>query len=65
MNINTQKIVVFLAKDGMTRAKLADLSGICRQQVSTILRRGTCSEISAGKIARALGVDVEELLEVK
>ena len=64
MKINTHKINVLLAKKGLTQTALAELSGMTRQNVCAILNRGTCYPVSAGKIARALGVDVEELLEV-
>ena len=65
MNINSQKIEIMLANNCMTKAALAEKAGISRQSISTILRRGTCSTPNAGKLARALGVDVEELSEVK
>lgn len=65
MNINTHKINVLLAKKGLTQTALAELAGIRRQNVCAILKRGTCYPTNAGKIASALGVDVEELMEVK
>lgn len=65
MKINTHKINVLLANKGLTQTALAEQTGISRQSICTILKRGTCYPVSAGKIARALGVDVEELLEVK
>lgn len=64
VNINTHKINVILAKKKMTQTALAEQSGMRQQQVSLILRRGCCRPINAGKIASALGVDVEELIEV-
>ena len=66
MNINVTRIEVILANKGLTRAALGKMAGISRQSISTILARGSCSTINAGKIARALGVDAEELVvEVK
>lgn len=65
MNINARVADIILAKKGMTRTALAEKSGITRQTVSAILRRGTCSAINAGKLANALGIQVEELMEVK
>lgn len=65
MKINTHKINVLLAKKGLTQTALAEQTGISRQSICTILARSSCREGNAGKIARALGVDVEELLEVK
>ena len=63
MNINARVADIILAK--MTRTALAEKAGISRQAVSAILRRGTCSAINAGKLANALGIQVEELMEVK
>lgn len=64
MNINRARIETMLAKRGMTQAALASICGLSRQSVSTILTRGTCAPKSAGKLANALGVTVESLLEV-
>lgn len=58
MNLNTAKIEVLLAERGMTKAALAGSSGISRQSVSTVIRRGTCEPKTAGKLAAGLGVTV-------
>lgn len=63
MRIYVWKVEATLARDGVTRAELSKRSGISRQSVSCILQRGTCSTVNAGKIARALGVDVTEIME--
>jgi len=63
MTINTTKIETLLAKRGMTKAALAQKCGISRQNISTIIRRGTCEPKTAGKIAVGLGVQVEEILK--
>lgn len=65
MNINGTKLELLTAANGMTFSKLSELSGISRQSISTIKMRGTCSAKSLVKLACALGVDVEELMEVK
>ena len=65
MNVNARVANIILAKNEMTRTALAEKAGISRQAVSAILRRGTCSAINAGKLANALGIQVEELMEVK
>lgn len=62
MKIDSRRINTQLARQGMTKADLAKKSGLMPQNVSTIIRRGTCEPRTAGKIARALGVDVEELI---
>lgn len=62
MIINTQRIETMLAERGLTKASLAAESGISRQNVSTIIRRGTCEPKTAGKLAAGLGVPVAEII---
>lgn len=63
MNISTIKIETMLAERGMTRMELAGACGISRQNISTIIRRGTCEPKTAGKLAAGLGVPVTDILE--
>lgn len=62
MNINAAKIELLLAKRGMTKAALADRCGICRQNISIVIRRGTCEPKTAGKLAKGLGVPVDDII---
>ena len=65
MNLKSKnKIELILAENGMTKADLSKKSGIARQNISTILSRGTCSPKTAGKLAAGLGVPVAEIAEV-
>ena len=63
MTINTQRIDVMLAERGLTKAALAESCGISRQNVSTVIRRGTCEPKTAGRLAAGLGVPVAETIE--
>ena len=63
MLINSKTIEGILADRDMTKAALAAASGISRQTISTSIRRGSCEPKTAGKIARALGVPVESIIE--
>ena len=63
MKLNAEKIDILLAERDMTKAKLAEASGIARQNLSTIVRRGTCLPTTAAKLARGLGVPLESILE--
>lgn len=63
MNISAIKIETILANRGSTKAALAQCCGISRQNISTIVRRGTCEPKTAGKLATGLGVDVTDILE--
>lgn len=51
------------ARKGMKLSQLADKAGMCRQNLSTIKSRRTCTTLTACKIADALGVDVTEIIE--
>ena len=64
MNINVAKIEVLLAERGMTKKDLAVECGISRQNISTIVRRGTCEPKTAGKLAAGLGVIVTDIMQV-
>lgn len=62
MNISTNRIESILADRGMTKSALANMCGVSRQNLSTIIRRGTCEPRTAGKLAAGLGVDVADII---
>lgn len=61
MRIDSQRVYLCLAERSMTQKQLAELCGVPRTNISTILGRGTCTAATLGKIARGLGVPVEEI----
>lgn len=63
MKLDAVKIKMILAEREMTRGDLAEACGLCRQNVSIILNRGTCEPKTAGKLARGLGVPVSEIVK--
>ena len=63
MKISATRIETILAERRMTKSDLADECGVSRQNISTIIRRGTCEPRTAGKLAAGLGVDVADILE--
>lgn len=63
LNLNKQAIDIILAERRLTKADLAKNCGISRQNISTIIRRGTCEPRTAGKLAAGLGVPVTEIIE--
>lgn len=66
MDISTVRIEAVMAEQRMTKTDLAARSGVSRQNISTIIRRGTCEPRTAGKLAAGLGVPVADILpEVK
>lgn len=63
MMIDTRKIDTILAEQGITKAILSDRSGISRQNISIITKRGSCEPRTAGRLAIALGVPVAEIIK--
>jgi len=63
VTISTKRIETILADRRMTKTALADLCGVSRQSISTLLRRGTCEPRTAGKLAEGLGVPLNDILE--
>ena len=63
MKISAVKIELLLARKNMTNKELAKKSGVCRQNISTSKKRGTCTPASLAKLAKALEVDPADLLE--
>ena len=63
MNIRPQWIETTMAERGLTKKALAEHCGISAQNISTIIRRGTCEPRTAGKLAAGLGVPVSEIIK--
>lgn len=63
MRIDRVKLVSELTKRDMTQKRLAELAGISRASVNYIKSGKSCSDIVGVKIADALGVPIEKLLE--
>lgn len=63
MKLNVWKIKLLLAEQELRQIELAEKVGMSRQNLSTILTRGTCSTVNAGRIAKALCVDVREIIK--
>lgn len=62
MKIDSARVDLCLADQGMTRSQLAERSGVARTNLSVILSRGTCNSATLGKIARGLGVPAAEIV---
>ena len=58
-----RNLELLAASKGLKMSDLAEKSGLCRQNLSTIKNRGTCSALTAVKIATALGVEVTDIVE--
>ncbi len=65
MKISVQKLSVETARKCWDSKVLRERAGISTQTIQNIKRGKEVLPITAGKIARALGVDVADLLETK
>lgn len=63
MKLNIKNINLLLAKQIIGQKELAERCGMLPQNIHTILFRGSCQPRTAGKIAKALGVDVAEIVK--
>ena len=63
MELSRKKINIALAKKTMTVTKLAEVYGVSRARMNIILNQREVTPVCAGRIAKALGVDVTDILE--
>lgn len=63
MRIDRIKLVSELTRRDMTQAKLSELSGVSRATINYIKGGKSCSDEVGKKIAGALGIPVEKLIE--
>lgn len=63
MRIDRVKLIAEMARRDVTSTRLAEAAGVSRVTVSALRCGKTCTAETAGKIARALGVDVSEIME--
>lgn len=62
MELSRKKINIALAQKVMTVAQLAKAYGVSRSRMNVILNQREVTPVCAGRIAKALGVDVTEIL---
>lgn len=63
MRINRIELVKELTRQNLTQKELAELAGVSRMTVNGIKNGRSCSDKSGIKIAQALQVPIENLLE--
>lgn len=63
MKLDSEKIKIAMARKCMTRKELAKAYGCTVPHVDALLRGKKAQPATVGKLARALGVDVLEILE--
>ena len=62
IKLDGRKINIELARNEMSVSQLSAETGINRASITAIRKGGQCKTQTAGKIARALGVDITEIL---
>lgn len=65
MKANREKLELAMAKACLLPSELAERAGMPRPTLNGVINGRNVRPATLGKVARALGVDVEELLEVK
>ena len=63
MRISREKLAVFLIRAGLNGERLAEKADLSRWTITAVRCGKSCSQESAERIARALGVDVTEIME--
>lgn len=62
MRIDRVKLVCEMMRQDMTQKRLAELSGVSRATIGYIKAGKTCSDEVGNKIAKALGVNLAEII---
>lgn len=63
MKFDRELVDIAIAQSDVTSySELARRMGCSVQNLSVILKRGSCKPVTAGKIAQALGVSVESII---
>lgn len=62
MRINRKKLIVAMLDNNQSVLQLAQASGLSRVTISAVRCGKSCSKDTAEKIAKALGVPVENLI---
>lgn len=63
MKLSEQKIKLMMARNAYTTSDLAIAYGVSRARMNVILNSREVTTLCAGKLARALGCDVAEIIE--
>lgn len=64
MRLNRLKVQLIMAKLGVNQASVAAKAGISRQTMSAVMNGRNCRPDLLGKIAKALGVEPEKIIEM-
>ena len=62
LNLDPEAIAILLARRGMLRKEMCKLAGITDANFSSMLKKGHATPILVGRIAKALDVDVTDII---
>ena len=65
MEIERSKINLVMARNGLTINQLAEKYGVSSQRIRIILNSKNVTPAVVGRMAKALGVDVAEIIETE
>lgn len=63
MKISKSKLEIAMARAELNRNTLAEKANMPIPTICNVLMRGTCKPATVGRVAKALGVDVTEIIE--
>lgn len=63
LRVDKGKLEIAMARAELNRNTLAEKADMPVPTVCNVYSRGTCKPATAGRIAKALGVDVTEIIE--
>lgn len=63
MKVNKEKLNIAIARSCLTITDLAKKAKMSKTTVSAVISGENCKPVAIGKIAKALGVDVTEIIE--
>ena len=63
VRVSTSKIKYFMGSKLMTQGALAKTANVSRATINSTLSKGSCSISTVGKLAKALGVEVTDIIE--
>lgn len=65
MTINDNKFNIALANSGLTIKEVAERAGMSRARLSMVLNQKRVTPQAVGRVARALGVRTEEIIDME
>ena len=65
MKINISRIKIAMVEKCLNYSALAEQIGMTRQGINRVMSRGSCSVTTAGRMAKALDIPPEEIINLE